>query len=256
MTKSKIPAVSAKNKPVEKSSPEAKVSPMSKINPISYLRRERTFDISLMQNERNEKAKQKFSPQLQSKKIAEPPKVPEKKQYFNRAERMAPPLARSTTSTTSAFQDELLNAAKRRSIAVTSTEKMKTIDKPFKKPLNSELKKSNSAITSSTSSLTASLKSMKSSPAKEQVSEVKMQPVVEQVIVETEEPIVKHESPKNNFYFGMNDKNEEKLDEVDHNVEIEDDAEQMDAINRFAEDIFKTTNGGKYLTQGNSLKKL
>lgn len=234
--------VSKTEKPLDKMEIQtSKPSQLSKINPFSHLRRERTFDLTLMQNQNNVKVPKKFSPQLNKKEMPKMQKnyMPERRQSSQPSPQPAQPN----------FQDEILNATKRRSLAMTNSEKMKTIDKPFKKlAKESELKKTNSAITSSNSSLTNSSKSI---PSKEVVTP-KSKPIVEKVDEEIEEPLLKNEIPKkSNFYFGMNSKTEEEMEADEKEIACIEE-EQMDAINRFAEDIFKTTNGGKYLAQVSS----
>lgn len=218
-----------------------RLPPATRINPTSYLRRERTFDMTLIHSQPLEKPKQKYSPQLPKKKPIELPHVPVKRQpSTSTIDRKVPAALRSSTS--SLFQDELKAVAKRRSLtACNNDNKMKTIDKPLKKStLNVELRKSTSAINSSTLSLAQSQKSNSikdlSRPSPSPALPEAKTPVGDNIIEEKEEPIVRQEAPKNNFYFGMNDKQD-----------TED--EQMDAINKFAEDIFKMTGGGKFMAQ-------
>lgn len=221
--------------------------PVKKINPTSYLRRERTFDMTLIQPQPFEKPKQKYSPQLPRKKPLELPHVPVKRQpSTSTIDRKVPAALRSSTS--SLFQDELKAVTKRRSLVASNTNiscssndnKMKTIDKPLKKStMNVELRKSTSAINSSTLSLAISQKSNSikdlSRPLPSPAIPESRTPIGDNIIEEKEEPIVRQEAPKNNFYFGMQEKTPEPEDE------------QMDAINKFAEDIFKMT-GGNYVT--------
>jgi hypothetical protein len=236
----------------------AKPSPVSVINPISYLRRERTFDMSLMQTENKEKFKPKFSPQFQRKKINEPIRPAETRQMSTQERYRANIQNRSSTGPS--FQSELQSATKvRRSLAVTNAEKMRTIDKkPFKKPApvpekssspvkkQLEQKKSsdNSAISTSNPTISASSSFKYSKPKQYDPKE----PEIVQYhrhgeeIIPTCEPSPKEDIQQqlNNFYFGM----QEASVDTDNEEENEVDQAQMEAINRFAEDIFKMSTGG------------
>jgi hypothetical protein len=235
----------------EKSQDVKKLPPLTRHNPTSFFRRERTFDMTLMQPERTENSK-KFSPQLPKKKNFDIPHVPVKKQSSNNSmENKVPANLRASSS--SLFQDELKAAARRRSIQSNSnTDKMRTIDRPLKKTtMNVELRKSTSAINGSTLSLAVSQKSnsfKERNPSPAPVIPESKSPVAENIIEEKEEPIVKQDNPKN-FYFGMNDKPASSPVVPQHNEYNTNDEEQMEAINKFAEDIFKMTGGGRFLTQ-------
>jgi hypothetical protein len=238
----------------------AKPSPMSKINPISYLRRERTFDMSLMQTESKEKFRPKFSPQFQRKKMNEPTRPAEVRQMSTQ-ERYRANLAnlQNRAPNTTGFQSELQSATKvRRSLAVTNAEKMRTIDKkplkkpaqapensaPIKTPLEHKKSSDNSAISTSNPTISAS-SSFKYSKPKQYDSK---EPEIVQYHRHGEEIIAPRESvPKedlqqqmNNFYFGM----QEASVDTDNDEDNEADQAQMEAINRFAEDIFKMSGGG------------
>lgn len=223
----------------------AKPAPMSKINPISYLRRERTFDMSLMQPESKEKFRPKFSPQFQRKKYEQPVKPAELRQMSTQ-ERYRANVNRSSAG--AALQTELLNAARsRHSLAVTSSEKMKTIDKkplkkpapaPEKAPLEQKKSSDNSAISNPTVSASSSFKYTKAKPYESKEPEiVQYHRHGEEIIPPRESPI--KEDPQN-FYFGM----QEASVDTDNEDENEADQAQMEAINRFAEDIFKMSGGG------------
>lgn len=245
-------------------------TPMSKINPISYLRRERTFDMTLMQTENKEKFRPKFSPQFQRKKYNEPTKLAEVRQMSTQERYRANIANRSPAVPT--FKSEIQNAnIARRSLAVTSAEKMKTIDKkplkkaaltpeksPAKAPVEQKKSSDHSAISNPTVSASSSFKYSKPKQYETKQYEQKQ---YEQKQYEPKEPeivkyhrhggeeiVVKRESvPKedaqqqmNNFYFGM----QEASVDTDNDEENEADQAQMEAINRFAEDIFKMSGGG------------
>lgn len=237
-----------------------KPSPMSKINPISYLRRERTFDMTLMQPDNKEKFKPKFSPQFQRKKFNEPTRPAEVRQMSTQ-ERYRANLAnlQNRAPAVPAFQSELQSATKvRRSLAVTNAEKMRTIDKkplkkpapapeksaPVKTPLEQKKSSDNSAISTSNPTISASSSFKYSNPKQYDPKE----PEIVQYHRHGEEIIAPRESvPKediqqqmNNFYFGM----QEASVDTDNDDENEADQAQMEAINRFAEDIFKMSGGG------------
>lgn len=249
-------------------SPTANPSLVSKINPISYLRRERTFDMSLMQTESKEKFRPKFSPQFQRKKFNEPTRPAETRQMSTQERYRANLLNRAPAA--SGFQSELHSATKvRRSLVVTNAEKMLTIDKkPLKKPApvpetssspvknQLEQKKSsdNSAISTSNPTISASSSFKYSKPKQYDPKE----PEIVKYHRHGEEIIPPHEpTPKediqqqmNNFYFGMQEASVDTDNEEDNEV----DHAQMEAINRFAEDIFKMSGGGSsYMphSQGN-----
>lgn len=231
-----------------------KQSSMSKINPISYLRRERTFDMSLMQPENKEKFKPKFSPQFQRKKYDQPqPLKSAELRQMSTQERYRANIA-NRSSIGPALQSELQNATKiRRSMAVTNSEKMLTIDKkPLKKPAPApekapvkpslELNKSsdNSAISNPTVSTSSSFKYSK--PKEPEI--VQYHRHGEEIIPSRErESVTKEDSQLNNFYFGM----QEASVDTDYEDETDVDQAQMEAINRFAEDIFKMGGGGSYM---------
>ena len=250
----------------------AKLSPVTKVNPISYLRRERTFDLSLMQTPNKEKFKPKFSPQFQRKIPSEMVQL--------RHQLPLPMLERNRVnpgfraSISSNFNSELQNVTnKRRSMVVTNSERMRTIDKPFKKPapipapvkepikaiqkmpikapLESKKSSENSAISNPTLSASSSFKYTKPkllASYEMKKPEFDKFPNEEDLI---KEALAKDEAQLNNFYFGMNEASVDTDD--DENAA---DQEQMEAINRFAEDIFKM--GSTYVpqSQGKSLSPL
>ena len=242
----------------------AKLSPVSKVNPISYLRRERTFDLSLMQIPNKEKFKPKFSPQFQRKIPSEVVQLRHQLPLpMLERNRVNPPGFRASVS--SNFNSELQNVTnKRRSMVVTNSERMRTIDKPFKKPapipvlvkesikaplkmtikapLESKKSSENSAISNPTLSASSSFKYTKPkllASYEMKKPEFDKFPNEEDLIKET---IAKDEAQLNNFYFGMNEASVDTDD--DENAA---DQEQMEAINRFAEDIFKM--GSAYVSQ-------
>lgn len=248
-----------------------KLSPViPKVNPISYLRRERTFDLSLMQTPNKEKFKPKFSPQFQRKQSPS-------EMVQLRHQLPLPMLERNRVnpgfraSISSNFNSELQTVTnKRRSMVVTNSERMRTIDKPFKKPapipavvkepikaaqkmpikapLESKKSSENSAISNPTLSASSSFKYTKPkllASYEMKKPEFDKFPNEEDLI---KEALAKDEAQLNNFYFGMNEASVDTDD--DENAA---DQEQMEAINRFAEDIFKM--GSTYVpqSQGKSL---
>lgn len=237
-----------------------KQSPMSKINPISYLRRERTFDMSLMQNENKEKFKPKFSPQFQRKKVNEPSKSADTRQMSTQ-ERYRANIANRVSAPPAALQSELQSATKaRRSLAVTSSEKMLTIDKkplkkavtapeksPPKAPLEQKKSSDNSAISNPTMSASSSFRYSRPPQFESKEPEIVQYHRHSEEIVVQREPDLKEEVQQqmNNFYFGMQEASVDTDNEEDHEA----DQAQMEAINRFAEDIFKMSRGGSYIPQ-------
>lgn len=269
----------------------------SRINPISYLRRERTFDMTLTQTQNAEKFKPKFSPQFQRKTTAmmnlpridvmQTTKTSEIRQMTTQ-ERYRANLANRTAA---ALQSELSSATQQRTTitaaktkANDSNEKMKTIDKKVAKkkqaappPANSdktnekpcvEAKKSsdNSAISNPTMSTSSSFKYSKAKQQSSMPYEMNATPASKELppeIVgyiqhppnnrtpETEEEdaatsresIIKENNANNstnNFYYGM----QEASVDTDDEIENEPNHAQMDAINKFAEDIFKMSGSG------------
>lgn len=231
----------------------AKPSQMSKINPISYLRRERTFDMSLMQTENKEKFKPKFSPQFQRKKFNEPTKPAELRQMSTQ-ERYRANLA-NRSSAAPAFQSELKSATKiRRSLAVTNDEKMRTFDKkPLKKsspstemsapkaPVEPKKSSDNSAISNPTVSASSSFKFSKPKQYDPKEPEIVQYHRHGEEIIPSRDSVPKEDPQLNNFYFGMQ---EASVDTDNDDDENDADQAQMEAINRFAEDIFKMSGGG------------
>lgn len=230
----------------------AKPAQMSKINPISYLRRERTFDMSLMQTENREKFKPKFSPQFQRKAFQEPSRPAEIRQMSTQERYRANIANRSSAAPTSAFQSELQSATKvRRSLALTSSEKMRTIDKkPLKKATPApekpapkatvEHKKSdNSAISNPTVSASSSFKYSKPKQYDPKEPEIVQYHRHGEEILSPRESVPKDDQ-MNNFYFGM----QEASVDTDNDDDNDADQAQIEAINRFAEDIYKMSCGG------------
>jgi hypothetical protein len=259
-----------------------------KANPVSYLRRERTFDMTLMQTENKEKFRPKFSPQFQRKmnmsehqnhhQQQRQQPIVEQRQMTTQERYRASVGSRVNNNTNAGFQSELQSATKlKRSTAITASDnKSKVLEKkPLKKmssmpiptepspppPLQNmnikvmqkqpvEKKKSdNSAISNPTMSANSSFKFSKPVLNKE--------PEIIQFHRHGEEielPVTREQisSPKddvhcnmNNFYFGMNEASVD-TDEEDDNDDNQNDVEaaQMDAINKFAENIFKMSSVG------------
>lgn len=232
----------------------AKPSPMSKINPISYLRRERTFDMSLMQPENKEKFKPKFSPQFQRKSYAQPAKPAESRQMTTQ-ERYRANISNRLPTNTSAFQNELKNAQNlRRSMGVNNNENSFEKKQPIKQPVAIpektpvkapvEKKKSseNSAMSNPTVSASSSFKFSKPKQYEPKEPEiVQYHRHGEEVVASQRDSMSKDEVQQqmNNFYFGMQEASIDTDNEDDNNS----DHAQMEAINRFAEDIFKMSSG-------------
>lgn len=247
----------------------AKPSPMSKINPISYLRRERTFDMSLMQPDNKEKFRPKFSPQFQRKKYNEPPSKPAEARQMSTQERYRANISNRTSAPPpTALQTELLSATKaRRSLVVTNSEKMMTFDKkplakpspapeksPVKAPLEQKKSSDISAISNPTVSASSSFKYTKAKPYEPKEPEIVQYHRHGEEIVVPRDSVPKDDTQNslNNFYFGM----QEASVDTDNDDDNEADQAQMEAINRFAEDIFKMSGGGSYMphSQGESLE--
>lgn len=250
------------NKPtVSKVIQPAKPSPMSKINPISYLRRERTFDMSLMQPDNKEKFKPKFSPQFQRKKFNDPPpsKPAEARQMSTQERYRANISNRISAPPPTALQSELLSATKaRRSLAVTNSEKLMSFDKkplakpapapekpPVKAPLEQKKSSDVSAISNPTVSASSSFKYSKAKPYEQKEPEIVQYHRHGEEIVVPRDSVPKDDAPNslNNFYFGM----QEASVDTDNEDDNEADQAQMEAINRFAEDIFKMSGGGSFM---------
>lgn len=274
----------------------------SRINPMSYLRRERTFDMTLTQTQNAEKFKPKFSPQFQRKttammnlprmEVVQTTKTSEIRQMTTQ-ERYRANLANRNT----AFQSELSSATKQRTTITAAKpkpsdgdEKMKTIDKKLAKkkqaappPVNQndktiekpcvEAKKSsdNSAISNPTMSTSSSFRyskakqqssmpyEMSATPTSKEPPEIvgytqHPPPNVHPLEAEEENHATSRESimkentahlkpfnnSTNNFYYGM----QEASVDTDDEIENEPNHAQMDAINKFAEDIFKMSGSG------------
>lgn len=245
----------------------AKPTPLSKINPMSYLRRERTFDMSLMQPENKEKFKPKFSPQFQRKKFNEPIRPAEVRQMSTQERYRANIANRSSAGPT--FQSELQSATRlRQSLPVKNSEKMTTIDKPLKKPAPVlkieksqakapvEQKKSsdNSAISNPTVSASSSFKYTKPKQYESKEPEIIQYHRHGEEIADSREPVSKEDPHVNNFYFGMKEESVDTDNEDDNEDENETEHAQMEAINRFAEDIFKMTGGGSYMPNSQGMR--
>lgn len=285
----------------------------SRINPISYLRRERTFDMTLTQTQNAEKFQPRFSPQFQRKtaammnlprmEVVQTTKTSEIRQMTTQ-ERYRANLANRNN----AFQSELSSATKQRTTITSaktkpteSIEKMKTIDKKLAKkkqavppPLNAdktiekscvEAKKSsdNSAISNPTMSTSSSFRyskakqqssmpyEMTATPTSKESPEIvgytqhpsshHPQPADEEDLATSRESIIKENTThaqqfnnsgnNNNFYYGM----QEASVDTDDEIENEPNHAQMDAVNKFAEDIFKMSGSGSK-NQGEEILKI
>lgn len=245
----------------------AKPAQMSKINPLSYLRRERTFDMTLMQPDNKEKFKPKFSPQFQRKTYNEPSKPVEIRPMTTQERYRANNGNRSSTTATTAstFQSELRNATKvRQSLAAMSNEKMQTFDKrllkkpapvhevteqksPAKAPLEKTKSSENSAMSNPTMSASSSFKYSK--PKEPEIVQYHRHG---EEIISPRESVSKDETHNqmNNFYFGMKEASVDTDNEDENEVE----QAQMEAINRFAENIFKMGRGGDAFMPNNQGK--
>lgn len=230
-------------------------------SPFSYLRRERTFDMTLMQPENKEKFRPKFSPQFQRKKYNEPIRPAETRQ-MSTSERYRASVIANRASAGAALQSvsELQSTAKvRQSMAVTNSEKMKTIDKrplkkqpapapapekiPAKAPLEQKKSSDHSAISNPTVSASSSFKYSK--PKEPEI--IQFHRHGEEIIAPRErdsQPKEDIQQQMNNFYFGMKEASVDTDNDDDDENDNEADQAQMEAINRFAEDIFKMSGGG------------
>lgn len=244
----------------------------SRINPISYFRRERTFDMSLTQTQNAEKFKPKFSPQFQRKTTAQPMMTNLPRMEVIHTAQKTSEIRQMTTSEryranlsnrSSAFQSELSGASKQQHQRVisavknnSSDDKMQTIDKKATKNVEKTIvvaKKSsdNSAISNPTMSTSSSFKYTK---AKQEIDattkENHQQHHLEENFVTSREPIIKEQqtlpisNSSNNFYYGMQEASVDTDDNDDEEIVESNNQAQMDAINKFAEDIFKMSSSG------------
>lgn len=243
----------------------------SRINPISYFRRERTFDMSLTQTQNAEKFKPKFSPQFQRKTTAPPMMTNLPRMEVIHTAQKTSEIRQMTTqeryranlsNRTSAFQAELSGANKHRVISAVKSnndDKMQTIDK---KPTNNvektavAAKKSsdNSAISNPTMSTSSSFKYTKAkqeaAPFENGVTAKENHHHLEANFVTSREPIIKEQqilpinNSSNNFYYGMQEASVDTDDNDDEEIVEGTNQAQMDAINKFAEDIFKMSSSG------------
>jgi hypothetical protein len=263
LNKSKEPVKSAISKIVPP--PQTNTKQMSKINPISYLRRERTFDMSLTQTQNNEKFRPKFSPQFQRKVSSKIEAAKLEIRPMTTQERY-----RANISNRQAFQSELQSATKQRiNINSKSHEKMLTIDKKVLKKKTSsvptviekpivESKKSsdNSAMSNPTMSASSSFKFSKTKQSNIPYESAKEQEITHTYMNEednfpnaiTKEVATQQQQQfSSNFYYGMQ---EASVDTDDNEDENDVNQAQIDAINKFAEDIFKMSGTGGTQNQG------
>lgn len=243
----------------------------SRINPISYFRRERTFDMSLTQTQNAEKFKPKFSPQFQRKTTTQPMMTNLPRMEVIHTAQKTSEIRQMTTSEryranlsnrSSAFQSELSGASKQQQRVISavknnsSDDKMQTIDKKATKNVEKTIvvaKKSsdNSAISNPTMSTSSSFKYTK---AKQEIDattkENHQQHHLEENFVTSREPIIKEQqtlpisNSSNNFYYGMQEASVDTDDNDDEEIVESNNQAQMDAINKFAEDIFKMSSSG------------
>lgn len=243
----------------------------SRINPISYFRRERTFDMSLTQTQNAEKFKPKFSPQFQRKTTAPPMMTNLPRMEVIHTAQKTSEIRQMTTqeryranlsNRSSAFQSELSSASKQRVISgvksSSNEDKMQTIDKKTTKNVEKTIvvaKKSsdNSAISNPTMSTSSSFKYTKAKqeivPFENGVT-TKENHHLEENFVTSREPIIKEQqilpinNSSNNFYYGMQEASVDTDDNDDEEIVEGNNQAQMDAINKFAEDIFKMSSSG------------
>lgn len=251
----------------------------SRINPISYFRRERTFDMSLTQTQNAEKFKPKFSPQFQRKTTATPPMTNLPRMEVIHTSQKTSEIRQMTTqeryranlaNRNSAFQSEISSATKQRSTSK-NDEKMQTIDKKIANKNNKKVenknfvektivtaKKSsdNSAISNPTMSTSSFFKYTKTKQETTIPFETSVAAIAtkETEIINYTQQHLETESKDhqqgvndgpNNFYYGMQEASVDTDENDDDEIADETTNQaQMDAINKFAEDIFKMSGSG------------
>ena len=249
--------------------PETPLNPV-KPNMTSYLRRERTFDMTLMTDvgKKREEIKPKFSPQFQRKNR----QLTTQERYKANVTSQPPPIQTSMPQTSA--------ISKQRTINVKSHEKMKTIDRKQvkKKPSetsvvelfadakNAKVSNDNSTVSNTGNSVSSSFNYLKGPSTQNAQNIIKKQPE----IIKSNSPIAySRESPirqvqqtvqqqqqqqqqsPNNFYYELketpvdSETNDDDKNEVNH--------AQMDIVNKFAEDILKMSTFDVSQTEGKSL---
>lgn len=253
---------------MQKPALETPLNPV-KPNMSSYvMRRERTFDMTLMTDvgRKKEEIKPKFSPQFQRKNR----QLTTQERYKASVVSPPPPPTQSAIN-------------KQRPVNIKSHEKMKTIDRKNinkKKPetsveqlfadvKNTTTKPLNSTPSNSVSSSFNYVKGPSTAAAQSSSPTVKKQPEVVKsdrshntpTNISRESPLHIHpqqqsrqQSPSNNFYYELK---ETPVDSIETNVDDDDKSEvnhaQMDAVNKFAEDILKMSTFDVSQTEGELL---
>lgn len=252
--------------------PEVPLNPV-KPNMTSYLRRERTFDMTLMTDvgRKKEEMKPKFSPQFQRKNR----QLTTQERYKANVTSQPPP---QTTST-----PQISAISKQRPVCVKSHEKMKTIDRKNvkKKPSetsveqlfadakNAKVSNENSTVSNTGNSVSSSFNYLKGPPTQNaQNNIIKKQPE----IIKSNSPTAAYtrESPirqiqqqqlpqqqqqqrisPNNFYYELKETPVDSIETNDDKNEVN--HAQMDIVNKFAEDILKMSTFDVSQTEGKSL---
>ncbi|CAG9807613.1 unnamed protein product [Chironomus riparius] len=240
--------------------------PLNPIKPnmTSYLRRERTFDMTLMTDvgRKKEEMKPKYSPQFQRKNR----QLTTQERYKANVTSQPLPPPQTSTPQTSAI-------SKQRPVCVKSHEKMKTIDRKNvkKKPAetsveqlfadakNAKVSNENSTVSNTGNSVSSSFNYLKGPPTQNAQNIVKKQP---EIIKSNSPTAYSRESPirqiqqqqqhhhhqqqqqpqqqqisPNNFFYELKETTVDSIDTNDDKNEVN--HAHMDIVNKFAEDILK-----------------
>lgn len=239
-----------------------------KPNMTSYLRRERTFDMTLMTDvgRKKEEMKPKFSPQFQRRNR----QLTTQERYKANVTSQPPP---QTSTPQSAI-------SKQRPVCVKSHEKMKTIDRKnvkkkstettsveqlFADAKNAKVSNENSTVSNTGNSVSSSFNYLKGPPTQNAQNIIKKQP---EIVKSNSPPAFSRESPirqiqqqpqqqqqqqasPNNFYYELKETPVDSIETNDDKNEVN--HAQMDIVNKFAEDILKMSTFDVSQTEGKSL---
>ena len=257
------------NPKIRMQKPEVPLNPV-KPNMTSYLRRERTFDMTLMTDvgRKKEEMKPKFSPQFQRKNR----QLTTQERYKANVTSQPLPPPQTSTPQTSAI-------SKQRPVCVKSHEKMKTIDRKNvkKKPAetsveqlfadakNAKVSNENSTVSNTGNSVSSSFNYLKGPPTQNAQNMIKKQPEIiksnspsaysrespiRQIQQHQHQPQQQQISP-NNFYYELKETPVDSIETNDDKNEVN--HAQMDIVNKFAEDILKMSTFDVSQTEGKSL---
>ena len=244
--------------------PEVPLNPV-RPNMTSYLRRERTFDMTLMTDmgRKKEEMKPKFSPQFQRKNR----QLTTQERYKANVISQPPPQTSSTPQSA---------ISKQRPVCVKSHEKMKTIDRKNvkKKPAETSVEQlfaeaknakgsmENCTVSNTGNSVSSSFNYLKGPPTQNAPNIVKKQPEIiksnsppafsrESPIHQIPQQHQQQSSPNNNFYYELKETPVDSIETNDDKNEAN--HAQMDIVNKFAEDILKMSTFDVSQTEGKSL---